>query len=106
MAVVRGLGAVLEGCVAVSVRGDFKTDSGVFVAVFLASVVLVVCESVASVCGVAKVTALIFFPTVELLFFNVFVVEEAVAGEVVAGAEVVGLTRVFAASFCDVPPVF
>lgn len=114
MAVSGVLGAVCEGCVAVCVCGDFISDSGVLAAVLVASVVVVsvVCESVASVCGVAKVTALVFFDAVEVVFFFRFLVVEeavaveAVAVEAVAVVEVVVFARVFAESLCDVPPGF
>lgn len=101
------LGTVCEGCVAVCVCGDFKSGSGVLAAVLVASVVVVVlvaCESAASVCGVAKVTALAFFDAVVVVFFfSVLVVVVEGVEEAVA---VVVFARVFAESLCDIPPGF
>lgn len=101
-----GLGAVCEGCVAACVCGGFVTASGVFIAAFVGSVctltsplVVVVCESVAAVCGGPKVTALVFFVAVVVGCFGVFATEETVAAEVeVTVVEVAVFARVFAAS--------
>lgn len=106
-----GLGARCLGRVVVCVFEGFSIASGVFVAVFVASVcvlsspeVAIVRESESSVGEGAKVTPLTFFTPVELDFLSVF--PEAVGVELeVPVMEAVVFARVFAESLGAGPPV-